>query len=195
MVRARPRILLFAGSIRGDSFNARLAALAAKAVAMRDAEATLLSLADYPMPIYNGDDEKQSGVPDAARRLSAQMVAHHGIFVVTPEYNQSLPALLKNTIDWVSRIRPEKGEPSPWTGRVWALGAASPGYYGGIRSLMHLRQILVGSLGCTVIPDQVSVPSAGTAFAADGALASERAQAQLEAVVGRLVEEAAQHAL
>jgi chromate reductase len=192
MVRPRPRILVFAGSVRAESFNGRLAALATKAVALRDAEPTLISLADYAMPIYDGDLEKADGVPEAARRLWSQMTAHQGIFVASPEYNQSVTPLLKNTIDWVSRIRPEgERSPTPWKGRVWALGGASPGYYGATRSMAHLRHVLTVALGCTVIPEQVTVPSASTAFAPDGSLAAEKAQAHLETVVGRLIEEAA----
>ncbi len=191
-IRPRPRILVFAGSIRSESVNARLAALAVKAIALRDAEPTPISLADYPMPIYDGDLEKAEGQPEAARKLWTLMTAHQGIFIASPEYNQSVTPLLKNTIDWVSRLRPEgPRSPTPWKDRVFALGGASPGYYGATRSMAHLRQILVGSLGCTVIPEQVTVPSAGTAFAADGGLANEKSQAQLETVVGRLIDEAA----
>lgn len=194
-VRPRPRILVFAGSIRSASWNGRLAALAVKALALADADPTLISLSDYALPFYDGDLEQAEGVPEAARRLHAQMTAHQGIFIASPEYNQSVTPLLKNAIDWVSRIRPENERaPSPWKGRVFALGAASPGYYGGTRSLAHLRHILTLALGATVIPEQVSVPAAATAFAADGGLASERAQAQLETVVKRLIEEAARWA-
>ncbi len=191
MARMRPRILIFAGSTRAASYNAHLATEVMKAVVLRDAEPTLISLSDYPMPIYDGDQETELGVPEAARRLRALFTAHHGIFIASPEYNQSVTPLLKNTIDWISRTRGEtERAPSPWKDRVFALGAASPGYYGGIRSLMHLRQILELSLGCTVLPEQVSVPAAATAFGADGTLVAERAQAQLETMVKRLIEEA-----
>lgn len=191
MARTRPRILVFAGSTRAASFNGRLASLVVKAVAMRDAEPTLLSLADYATPLYEGDLEAASGVPEGARRLHQQMTAHEGIFIASPEYNQSVTPLLKNTIDWVSRIRPEGPRAaSPWKGRVFALGSASPGYFGGIRSLMHLRQILELSLGCVVIPDQVSIPSAGSAFSPDGGLVDEKLEKRVDAVVERLVAEA-----
>lgn len=191
-IRPRPKILVFSGSIRAESVNGRLAALAVKAVALRDAEPTPISLADYAMPIYDGDLEKAEGQPEAARRLWDLMTAHQGLFVASPEYNQSVTPLLKNTIDWVSRIRPQ-GEraATPWKGRVWAIGGASPGYYGATRSLMHLRHILTGALGCTVLPEQVTVPAAGSAFAADGGLVNEKSQAQLETVIERLIDEAA----
>ena len=196
MPRSRPRILCFAGSIRSESYNARLAALAAKVLAMRDADVTLISLADYPLPIYDADLEKESGVPEPARQLRALMVAHNGILIVSPEYNHSVTPLLKNTIDWISRTKASPDRVgSPWKDRVFALGAASPGYYGGIRSLMHLRQILTGSLGCTVLPEQVSVPSAASAFAPDGSLSNEKSMAQLETMASRLIDEAARHVL
>lgn len=195
MPRPRPRILVFAGSTRSGSHNARLAALMVKAIALKDAEVTHLSLADHPLPIYDGDLEAASGVPEGARRLHDLMTAHAGLFVASPEYNSSVPPLLKNAIDWVSRVRPEKGAPVPWRGRVWALGSASPGAFAGIRSLMHLRQILELGLGATVIPEQISVPGAASAFAADGGLADERLAARADQVAARLVEEAARHAL
>lgn len=191
----RPKILVFSGSVRAESVNARLAALVVKAIALRDGEPTHISLADHAMPIYDGDLEKETGVPEAARRLHDLMVSHAGVFIASPEYNQSVTPLLKNTIDWVSRIRPDGPRaPTPWKGRIFALGGASPGYFGATRSLAHLRHILTMSLGAWVLPEQISVPSAATAFAADGALASERAQAQLDGVVGRLLEEAARWA-
>lgn len=194
MARPRPRILLFSGSIRAQSYNAKLAALVAKTVALRDAEATLISLGDYSMPIYDGDLEAESGVPEAAKRLHALITSHQGVFIASPEYNNSFTPLLKNTIDWVSRIRPESDRaPRPFKGRVYALGGASPGYYGGIRSLMHFRQVLELGLGATVIPEQVAVPSAATAFGEDGSLTGERPRALLDAMVQRLIDEAARY--
>lgn len=194
MARPRPRILVFAGSTRAGSLNAKLAALAVKAIAARDAEPTWISLADYAMPIYDGDLEAASGVPDGARRLRDQMIAHHGIFIATPEYNQSVPPLLKNAIDWVSRVRPENANaPSPFKGRVFAIGSASPGHFAGVRSALHLRQILELPLGATVIPDQISIPSASSAFAGDGGFADDKQARRLDEVVKRLVDEASRY--
>jgi chromate reductase len=105
-----PKILVFAGSIRTGSFNARLAALAAKELALAGADVTRISLEDYPLPIYDGDDEAESGVPDNAKKLKSMMAAHQGVFIASPEYNASVTPLLKNTIDWISRVR-ERGEP------------------------------------------------------------------------------------
>ena len=71
----------------------------------RGAEITRISLADYPLPIYDGDLQAKSGVPKHAVNLKRMMAAHHGVLIVTPEYNSSVPALVKNTIDWVSRVQ------------------------------------------------------------------------------------------
>ena len=121
-----PKILVFAGSIRTGSFNARLAALAAKELALAGADVTRISLDDYPMPLYDGDLEAASGVPANALKLKQMMAAHRGVFIASPEYNASVTPLLKNTIDWISRVR-ERGEPplAVFKNRVFALGGAS----------------------------------------------------------------------
>ncbi len=91
------KILVFAGSIRSGSLSARLAALAAKELALADADVTLISLADYPLPIYDGDLEDEKGIPENAAKLARLIAANQGVFIATPEYNNSLPPLLKNT--------------------------------------------------------------------------------------------------
>jgi chromate reductase len=161
----RPKILVFAGSIRTGSFNGRLAALAAKELALLAADVTRISLADYPLSLYDGDAEAAGGPPENAKRLKRQFAAHHGIFIASPEYNASLTPLLKNTLDWISRVR-EPGEPprAPFRDRVFALGAASNGTYGGYRSLIALRHVLELGCGALVLPDQVAIRNAASAF-------------------------------
>jgi NAD(P)H-dependent FMN reductase len=195
MMRSSPRILVLGGSLRTGSYSAALATLVVHGLATRDIDVTRLSLADYPLPLYDADLEATSGVPEPARRLHGQLTSHAGIFVATPEYNASVPPLLKNAIDWVSRVRPAAGDGrSPFRGRVWGLGSSSPGGFGGIRAIMHLRQILELGLGATVIPEQILVPSAGSAFAADGGLVDDRTSAQLDRVLTRLLDEASRYA-
>jgi chromate reductase, NAD(P)H dehydrogenase (quinone) len=188
--RMPPRILVFAGSLRTGSFNARLAALAAKVMALVDAEAdvSLISLADYPMPLYDGNLEAASGAPAEAVKLKQVMCAHQGVFITSPEYNASLTPLLKNAIDWVSRVR-EKGEPplAAYKNRAFALGAASNGSYGGMRSLMALRHVLELGCGALVIPEQVAVREAATAFDDDGSLKDARTASALDNAARRLV--------
>src|SRR5438270_78179 len=138
-----PKILVFAGSVRTGSHNARLAALVAKELLLAGAEVTYISLADYPMPLFDADLEVKSGAPANAVKLKQMMAVHRGVFIVSPEYNASITPLLKNTLDWVSRVR-ERGEQplAAYRDRVFALAAASNEGYGGMRSLMALRQVL-----------------------------------------------------
>ncbi|MBK8322899.1 MAG: NAD(P)H-dependent oxidoreductase [Betaproteobacteria bacterium] len=185
------RILAFAGSARRDSLNKKLARAAHAGAKAAGAEATFVDLEDYPMPIYHGDLEVASGMPQMARELRALLLAHDGLLIASPENNSSISALLKNTIDWLSRdVGDGKGSNSglaPWRGKVAGMLAASPGAFGGVRHLPHLRQVLAG-LGVTVVGAQVAVPKAHEAFAADGSLADERVARQVrslaEAVAG-----------
>src|SRR5246127_5111625 len=99
------KILVIPGSLRAGSHNAKLAMAASHEFALAGAEVTRISLADFPLPIYDGDLQTKSGVPKNAVNLKRMMGAHHGVLLVTPEYNSSVPPLLKNTIDWVSRVQ------------------------------------------------------------------------------------------
>ena len=159
------KILVIPGSLRTGSFNARLAAVVVRELALLDVEVTLISLADYPLPIYDGDLEAKSGVPANAVNLKRMIGAHHGVFIVSPEYNSSVPPLLKNAIDWTTRVR-DRGETfgQVFRERAFAIGAASDGKFGGLRVLMALRQILALGCGATVIPKQMALSFADHAF-------------------------------
>jgi NAD(P)H-dependent FMN reductase len=166
----KPRILAFGGSLRRDSFNQKLAALAAEGARAAGAEVTVISLRDYPLPVFDQDLEDASGKPEAAVRLKALFASHHGLIIASPEYNSSVTAALKNAIDWVSRVdSPDEPMLSALSGKSAVLCAASPGGLGGLRGLVHLRAIL-GNIGITVLPDQFALSSAHTAFASDGSL-------------------------
>jgi NAD(P)H-dependent FMN reductase len=162
---AAPKILVLPGSTRTGSHNIKLAALAAKELTLIDADVTRISLADYSLPLYEGDLESKAGPPANALRLKQMIMAHHGVFIASPEYSASVTPLLKNAIDWVSRVR-ERGDPTyaAFKGRVFAISSASPGRSGGLRSLMALRQILELGCGALVIPEQVAIPQADHAF-------------------------------
>ena len=180
-----PKILAFAGSVRRDSWNRKLIHSAADAARAVGADVTMLDLADYPLPLYNGDYEDANGVPDNALRLKALFKAHDGFIIASPEYNSSIPPLLKNTIDWVSREWQGESGLVPYQGKVAAILAASPGSFGGMRMLPHLRQIL-NTLGVLVLPGQFSLPHADTAFDPEnGAL---KPRARLHALITELVE-------
>jgi len=162
---AIPKILVLPGSNRTGSHNVKLAALAAKELTLIDADVTRISLADYELPIYDADLDSRHGQPANALALKQMIMAHHGVFIASPEYSASVTPLLKNALDWVSRVR-ERGDPlyAAFKGRVFAIAAASPGRTGGLRSLMALRQILELGCGALVIPQQVAIPNAEMAF-------------------------------
>jgi chromate reductase, NAD(P)H dehydrogenase (quinone) len=182
------KILIMAGSLRAGSHNARLAALAAKELTLADADVTRISLADYPLPLFDADLMSGTGMPPAAVQLKRMLMAHKGIFIASPEYSASVTPLLKNAIDWISRVR-EHGEPTyaAFKNRVFAAGSASAGSGGGLRSLMALRQILELGCGALVIPEQVSVARAEQAFDEMDNLKDENLAASLTAMARRLV--------
>ncbi len=180
-----PRILAFAGSVRRDSFNRRLAVLAARHAEAAGAEVEFIDLADYPLPLYDGDLESESGPPENAFRLQAILARQHGLLIASPEYNNSISPLLKNTLDWVSRTPRVRGE-NPFTGRVAGLLAASPGSLGGLRGLDHLRRVL-DTVGMLVLPGGVAIPHADRAFGAGGELIDAGHDRRLDDLCGRLV--------
>jgi chromate reductase len=192
---SNPRILVFAGSIRTGSFNARLAALAAKELGLAGAEVTHISLQDYPLPIYDGDLEAKSGAPENAVKLKQMMMAHHGVFIASPEYNASVTPLLKNALDWISRVREGKETPlAAYRNRVFAIGGASNGAFGAMRSLLALRQVLEIGCGALVIPEQIAVSRAAEAYDERDHLKDERTASLLRSVVRRLIDMARQFA-
>lgn len=186
---ASPKILVIPGSTRAASYNVKLAALAVKELALNDVDVTRISLADYELPLYDDSIEVSGGAPANARKLKQMIMAHQGVFIASPEYTASVTPLLKNAIDWVSRVR-ERGDPphAAFKGRVFAISAASPGALGGIRSLMALRQILELGCGALVIPEQVSIANAETAFDDKDHLADTGTANLLRAQLERLVD-------
>jgi NAD(P)H-dependent FMN reductase len=158
------KILVIPGSQRTGSLNAKLAAVAAHALAREGAEVTRISLSDFPLPIYDGDLQAKSGVPKHAVNLKRMMSAHHGVLIVTPEYNSSVPALLKNAIDWVSRVQDaHETRGQVFRDRVFAIASASGNRLGGARALAALRLIL-SACHAQVIPNQLALPFAEEAY-------------------------------
>ena len=130
------KILVIPGSLRTGSLNAKLAAVAAHQFAQAGVEVTRLSLADFPLPIYDGDLQTKSGVPKNAVDLKRMIGVHHGVLFVTPEYNSSVPPLLKNAIDWVSRVHDaHESRGQVFRGRAFAIAGASHSRLGGARAL------------------------------------------------------------
>lgn len=181
------KLLCISGSTRTESLNTRLAKCLATSAGIHGATATLLDLAEYPLPLYNGDLESDQGLPAEAAALQELFEAHDGFLIASPEYNGFFSPLLKNTIDWVTRPNPAADQkPAPYTNKVAGLVAASPGRLGGLRGLGPLRQLLAG-LGVTVIGPQLAVASAHEKFNDDGSLSDEEIQQQLDNVVRQVI--------
>lgn len=180
-----PRILVFAGSSRQASLNRKLAKAAAQALTALGGDVTLIELADYPMPIYNGDLEAAEGIPPAARKLKALFKEHQALVIASPENNSSMSSLLKNTLDWISRADGDESGLAPYRDKIALLLAASPGALGGMRGLKHLRDALEG-LGVLVLPQTLAVSQADQAFDANGQL-DEARNKPLHDLAGKLL--------
>ncbi|QPF84900.1 NAD(P)H-dependent oxidoreductase [Bradyrhizobium genosp. L] len=158
------KILVIPGSLRTGSLNAKLSAVLAQELAQLGADVSRISLGDFPLPIYDGDLQVKSGVPQHAVNLKRMIGAHHGVLFVTPEYNSSVPALVKNTIDWISRVQdPHEVRGQVFYDRVFALAAASGNRLGGTRALAALRLIL-SACRANVIPNQLALSHAEQAY-------------------------------
>ncbi len=181
------KLLFLSGSSREGSFNKKLARLGSEIAAVNGLQATFADLGDYPMPLYNGDLESESGAPDNAHKLKSLMMIHEGVFIASPEYNASITPLLKNSLDWVGRVKTAGEAPlEVYKSRVFALGAASPGALGGVRGLIATRQVLELGLGALVLPDQVLIAKAMDAFEVNGHLKDKALQTMLKTVVEKL---------
>jgi NAD(P)H-dependent FMN reductase len=182
------KILVIPGSLRSGSLNARLAAAAAHELAQSGVEVTRISLSDFALPIYDGDLQGGSGVPKNAINLKRMIGAHHGVLIVTPEYNSSVPALVKNTIDWVSRVQdPHETRGQVFRDRTFAIAAASGGRLGGTRALAALRLIL-SACHATVIPNQLALSFAEEAYDDMDRLKHSADSEGLKALVRQLIE-------
>ena len=181
------KLLFFAGSARKESMNKKLAKLAADMAQDAGAQVTHIDLKDFEMPLYDGDVEAQNGIPENAKKLKQLFVEHDGFFIASPEYNSSMPPLLKNTLDWISRPH-EENEASliAFNGKIAALGAVSPGGLGGLRGLVPLRMML-GNIGVTVVPSQVAIGSGFQAFDENEHLKDDRQAGMLKATIDEFV--------
>lgn len=182
------KILVIPGSLRSGSLNAKLAAAITHELVVAGTEVTRISLSDYPLPIYDGDIEANTGVPKNAVNLKRLMGIHHGVLVVSPEYNGSVPALVKNTIDWVSRVQdPHETRGQVFRGRTFAIAAASRGRLGGTRALSALRLILT-ACHATVIPNQLALSFADGAYDDRDRLKRPDDMEALDALVRQFIE-------
>ena len=160
------RVLIFSGSLRVDSLNTKLAKLAAVIVDKHGGKVDFASMKEFDCPSYNGDAEQVNGIPPGAEEFRERLLANDAFIISSPEYNESMPGLLKNVIDWVSWFRPQ-----PFNERQALLMSASPSMAGGNRSLWSLRMPLE-HLGARVFPDMFSLAMAHQAFNTDGKIAN-----------------------
>ena len=186
------KILVIPGSLRTGSHNARLAAAAAYEFAQAGVDVTRISLGDFPLPIYDGDLQTKSGVPKNAVNLKRMIGAHHGVVIVTPEYNSSVPPLVKNTIDWVTRVQDaQETRGQGFREKPFAIAAASEGRLGGTRALAALRLILT-ACHTTVIANQLALSFADQAYDDTDRLKHPADSEALKALVRQLID-VAQH--
>ena len=178
MNKTSPKIIALSGSSRVKSWNKKLVKIAADGARSAGAEVTNINLADFPMPLYNGDLEEKNGLPNAVQDLKSLMINCDVFLIDSPEYNGGYSAVLKNAIDWISR--PVAGEERlrAFAGKKAVIMSASPGALGGVRGLTQLRQILT-NIQMLVLPDQASIPGAHTAFKEVGALSEESQQQRI----------------
>ena len=185
---AAPKILIIPGSLRSGSHNVKLAMAAAYEFAQADVDVTRISLGDFPLPIYDGDLQAKSGVPKNAINLKRMMGSHHGVLIVTPEYNSSVPPLVKNTIDWITRVQdPHERRGQIFREKPFAIAAASEGRLGGTRALGALRLIL-SACHATVLPNQLALSFADQAYDDMDRLRKEADIEGLKALVRQLID-------
>jgi len=183
---AEMKVLVFAGSTRTGSYNQKLAHEAAVVAEKMGAKVTVLDLKDYAMPFYDADLEAASGMPENAKRFRNAMIDNDAILIASPEYNASIPAVLKNALDWASRAESGGSSRDAFKGKTFGLMSASPGKGGGARGLVHLRAVIEDA-GGTVVKKQVVVPKAYEAFDESGALKSSALQKALQEEVGEVL--------
>jgi chromate reductase, NAD(P)H dehydrogenase (quinone) len=181
MAKQAPALMAVCGSLRRDSFNRKLLRLAVAQAERLGAAVDVVELRELALPPYDGDLEAEQGLPPGATEFKARIAAAQGLVIASPEYNHSIPGTFKNAIDWATRGG------NPFNGKVAALMGASTGAFGAVRSLQHLRQVLMAR-GVWIVPALVMVPNADKAFDEGGQLKDGAVSKLLEAQLASLLE-------
>jgi chromate reductase len=171
------RVLVFSASLRSRSFNETLARIAADIAQANGATVDLRTMRDFDSPSFDADLDHEQGLPPGAERLRACLADSHAFIVAAPEYNASMPGVLKNAIDWVSRYGPQ-----PFNERHGLLLSASPSMVGGNRGLWALR-VPLEHLGARIYPDMFSLAQAHTALTPDGQISDPELHERFESNV------------
>ena len=183
-----PKILAFAGSLREKSYNRRVLKVAVEGAKRAGAEVDIIDLRDFPLPIFNSDDLDKNGFEPKALEFQVLLSQYNGLLVASPEYNGSIPGGLKNVIDWASRKSERFGLNEVFKNKCAAMITASPGSFGGIRCLAHLRQVL-SLMGCNVLPSEIAVPFVAQKFDGDSeAITDEKTRDLLEGLGAALTD-------
>lgn len=175
------RVFALSGAARRASLNTKLLRVAAASLERHGATVEIATLGDFSMPVYDGDLEESSGPPQAAVRLAERIAAADAMLIASPEYNFSVPGSVKNAVDWVSRVKPNR-----LAGKCTQLLSASPAMVGGNRGLWALR-VPLEALGARVVPDMFSLAQAHEAFTEDGRLASDSLAKRLDEMLARFL--------
>ena len=180
------KILAFSGSGRKDSFNNKILKSAVQGAMDAGAEVTVVKLTDFNMPIFNQDEEAEFGIPEGAMAFKKMLIEHDGFLIASPEYNSAYSALLKNSIDWASRMSEGEKPLQAYRGKVAGIMAASDGALGGLRGLVSVRMLLE-NIGTMVLPTQKAVGKVSSLLGSDGELADEKTQVALKNIGKELV--------
>lgn len=175
-VAPKVKLLVFGASLRADSLNRTLAVLAARLAAEAGAAVDHASMREFDVPSFDGDSGRDHGIPKGAAELHRRLSDCDAFIIASPEYNGSMPGLLKNLIDWTSRFRPQ-----PFDGKHGLLLSASPSMAGGNRGLWALRMPLE-HLGARIYPDMFSLAQSHKALV-DGDIADATLRARLQATL------------
>lgn len=189
MNREPVRFLVFSASLRAESLNSRLARLAASVIEQHGGTVELARMEDFDAASYDQDDQDGEGFPAGVEALNQKLLACDGFVIASPEYNASMPGVLKNAIDWVSRFRPQ-----PFNEKHGLLLSASPSMVGGNRGLWALR-IPLEHLGARVFPDMFSLAQAQKAFDDEGNIADPQLRRRFDLTISAFMDlvEAARH--
>lgn len=158
-----PKLLAISGSLRGASTNRQLLREAARLFGKSE-----YTEADIHFPLYDGDDEESIGIPEAVVKLHGQIAAADAVIISTPEYNKGPSGVLKNALDWVSRV-----EGNPWNNKPVAVMSAAAGRAGGERAQMVLRGFMVPFRPMILQGPEIHLASSSEAFDEDGRLKGE----------------------
>lgn len=169
-------LLGLCGSLRRESLNRKLMLEAARAFGPAE-----FTEADLRLPLYDGDMEAETGIPVPVQKLAEQIAATDAVVIACPEYNKALPGVLKNALDWVSRV---KG--TPWRDKPVAIVSAAGGRAGGERSQFSLRLCMVPFRPHLLQGPEVLVAQAKGEFDETGRLTNERYRKALSELMEQL---------